>query len=260
MLVCTMGWSQINDHRRAAASSKKASKSNSNSSSGSSNSSGGSGLSSGDLSLLIDACGCLYNVGIPFFSEVVVKGIQNNTTLIKAKRDSLPRIKNLEFSIGYGAFPDADATYIPKLRMQAGLVGTSFRSFITQDKKNPFLMDLLTDYSWQVLEFNYLNREHITIRSGIGALYDTYAKLLVTEIGTSTDIFLKDDMLRINLEARYTPFGEEKFRKELMGRLYLRPSDKDGFHFELFGGGFIGQYSAFPAYWKLELGAGFMLY
>lgn len=273
VFISSLGFSQINDDLRTAAKKKKVStNTSSGGNSGSSGSSGGSygGVSSSDISVLIDACGCLYNTAIPFFSEVVVKGIQKNTRFIKETKDSLPRIKNLEFSLGYGAFPEKEVVYMPKLRLQAGYIGTSFRSFVIQDKVNPFLTDLIAFYSWQVLEYNYVNSKHFTMRSGLGAVYNHYANLMSTEVGTSADFFFSDDKFRVNIEGRITPFGlrdgrralfgDQMFRREVQARFYLRPSDRPKLHPEIFGGAYIANYFNSSTIWKLEAGIGFLLY
>lgn len=263
-----LSYGQINDDLRTASKKKKASSSSGGS--GGSTSSGSSGVSSSDLSLLIDACGCLYNVGVPFFTDVVVKGIQKNTNFIKDNKDSLPRIKNMELSFGYGAYPENEAIYLPKLRLQAGYIGTSFRSYVIQDKANPFLRDLFAFYSWQMLEFNYVNRENFTMRSGVGFVYNDFARLMSLEIGTSADVFFADEKFRVNIEGRITPFGlkdgrrvlfgDQMTRKEILARFYIRPSERGKFHPEIFGGGYITNYFNSLTIWKIEAGVGFMLY
>ena len=259
---------QINDEIRIGADKKT-----SNSGSSSSSSSGSSsGVSSSDLSLLIDACGCLYNVGVPFFSEVLVKGIKNNTKYIKETHDSLPRIKNIQFNLGYGAYPDKEVVYFPKLRLQAGILGTSLRAQIIQDKKNSFLKDFLAFYDWQIVEFNYINTTHVTMRSGFGIVYfpnsSSTKSVVSTDFGTSIDFIFNHEKLRASVEGRITPFDGTKFlsqegtefKKEIGARLYFRPSELKRFKPELFAGGYYQRLFDSADLWKLEAGVGFILY
>jgi hypothetical protein len=255
---------QINDDIRGGASQKKSSSGGGGSSGGSGGGVSGGGTY-GDISLLIDACGCLYNVGVPFFTEVVVKGIKKNTAYIQEHHDTLPRLRNLELNLGYGAFPDKENVYLPRLRMQAGYLGTSFRTMVIQDNKNPFLKDLLAIYDWQMLEFNFLTNKHFTIRAGGGFLYfpnklDPSSSILSPELATSADFFFARDRARASIEGRLTPFGESKTRKEASTRLYVRPWDKNLFRPEIFVGAYYANFFDSADLYKLEAGLGFMLY
>lgn len=253
-----VGFSQTNDDLRTGANKKKNSKNSRNSTySSSSNST----LSNQDISLLLDVIGLAYNLGA-LSSGIVVAGIQRNTDFIQERKDSFPRIKNLEANLGYGFYPDNYASYTPKVRFQAGVFGTSVRAFIRQDKNNTFLTDLWAVYSWQFLELNYLNRKHITIRSGMGVVLNNtdQGNVSSAEFTTGADFFLLDERLRINIESRATPFGEMKFRKEANARVYLRPSPDNKFKLELFAGGYYAQYFDEVNIWSAEAGVGFMLY
>jgi hypothetical protein len=268
-LTFLLSYGQSNDDLRSGAAKKKSSSSSSGGGSSSSGSSGG-GVSSGDLGLLIDACGCLINVAYPFFTEVVIKGIQKNTAYVRENKDSLPRIRNVEFSIGYGAFgvPDSSNIIIPKIRLQSGYIGTSARAYIKQDKYNPFSSDLLVYYDWQMLEINYIRTQHFTMRSGVGlaAFFNTSSpqnRIINFEVGTSGDLFFgEEDKFRANVELRTTFKGRSdlNFRSEALARFYVRPSAGHKFRPELFVGGHYSKYFSEYEIYKLELGAGFMIY
>ena len=177
-----------------------------------------------------------------------------------------------EVNIGYGAYPDKEVVYFPKVRLQYGYLGTSIRTQAIQDKVNPFLSDLLAFYDWQVLEFNYINTKHFTVRSGLGMVYfanKSGAKPIATlEVGTSADYIFRDEQFRASIEARITPFDDLKFltpegyefRKEIGARLYYRPSPDKKFRPELFGGGYYQRLFDTANLWKVEAGIGFMLY
>jgi hypothetical protein len=271
ILGLSVSYAQINDQIRTGASQKSNSGRSSKSSGGSSSRSSG-GSSSGDISLLINMCSCLYNTAIPFFSEVVVKAIKNNTKYIQENHDSLRRIKNIEVNVGYGAFPDKEVVYFPRVRMQAGYIGTSFRAQAIQDKSNPFLTDILAFYDWQVMEFNYINTKHFTMRSGFGLVYfaNTYGAkpVLSLDLGTSADYIFRDEQFRASMELRVTPFDDLRFlssegyefKKEIGARLYYRPSPDKKFRPEIFGGGYYQRIFDVANLWKLEAGVGFMLY
>ena len=268
LLSLFMGFTQSNDDIRGGSKRKKTNTSGS----GNSGSSGGGGsLSSNDIALIIDACGCLYDVGLVFITEVFVKGIQANTRLIEARRDSLPRIKNMELNLGYGFYPDDFAYFTPKIRLQAGVIGTSFRAWARQDRSNPFATNLLSFFDWQILEFNIINRKNYSLRTGMGFMTDPTSRngdgvwdgddlSFYPEITAGTDIFFFNERLRWNLEGRYTPFGEVKPRREASTRFYLRPSDRQPFRPEVFVGGTYTQLFDVPAFGFVEAGVGFMLY
>lgn len=260
LLILIGAFGQINDELRQGSTKRSGAKRTNRSNTPGSTGVGG-GVSAGDIGLLIDACGCLYDVGILFFSDVVVEGVRKNTALIKERRDTLPRIKNLEFNFGYGVFPDSNSTYLPKLRLQAGVIGTSFRALAIQDRQNPFFKDILTFYDWQILEFNVLNTHRTTVRFGGGFSWDGASEFtsIVTEVTAGADVYFGKS-LRWNLEGRYTPFGEIKFRREVNTRLYFRPSDRKKFHFEVFGGALYANYFDAVTLFSAEVGAGFMIY
>jgi hypothetical protein len=274
ILSLSASFAQINDQIRTGASQKsnsgRTSKSSSSSSGSSSSSSGGS--SSGDIALLINMCSCLYSTAIPFFSEVVVKAVQNNTDFVQGNHDSLRRIKNIEVNVGYGAYPDKDVVYFPRVRMQAGYIGTSFRAQAIQDKSNPFLTDITAFYDWQMMEFNYINTKHFTMRSGFGFLYFANTSgskpILSLDLGTSVDYVFRDEQFRASMEVRVTPFDDLRFlskegvefKKEIGARLYYRPSPDKRFKPEIFGGGYYQRILDTANLWKLEAGVGFMLY
>lgn len=255
-------FSQTNDDLRSGSKKKQGS---SRTSSGGSNSGGGGtssggGISANDIGLLIDACGCLYDVGLAFTSEVIIKGIRANTAMIAARKDSFPRIKNLEFNLGYGFYPDPFAYVVPKLRLQAGVIGTSFRASVRLDRTNPFNTDALAYYDWQMLEFNVLNRDFATLRLGMGFMFEGDDINIHGELTAGADIFLFNERIRWNLEGRLTPFGEVKVRKEAFTRVYYRPPNRNKFRPEVFGGFNYNQLFDKYNIWYAEAGVGFMIY
>lgn len=251
-----LSFSQTNDDLRTGANKKKTSKSN-----GSSNPSSNRGISTQEAQLIISSFDLLYNLGL-LSTGIFAKGIKANSEMIRERRDSLPRITNLEVNLGYGFFPDDFASYTPKLRLQGGVFGTSARGFIRQDRSNAFVKDFFTTISWQILEINYLNLDYLTIRSGIGFVYNKAGEggFTSNEIATSADVFLAHDFIRINVEGRITPFGDVKFRKEANARVYIRPANYKKLKIEIFGGGYYSQYFDEFNLWSLEAGVGFMLY
>lgn len=274
ILFCFLGYSQSNDDLRGGSTQRQGSSrtsSGSSGSNGSGSSSSGGGISANDIGLLIDACGCLYDVGLAFTSEVIIKGIKANTAMIAARRDSFPRIKNMELNLGYGFYPDPFAYAVPKLRLQAGVLGTSFRGWIRLDRTNPFSTDALAYYDWQILEFNVLTRKHATLRFGGGFMFDATTRNrngqyekddlnLYAEITAGADLFFLEDKIRWNLEGRITPFGESKVRKEAFTRVYYRTPNRNRFRPEVFGGANYTQLFDRFNIWYIEAGVGFMIY
>jgi len=257
------GFAQTNDDLRSGSHKQKATK---KSSSGSNNRS--SNNSSGDLGLALDACACLLDNGALFLFEALVSGIgsgiRSNTDLVRAKKESLPRIKNLEFNLGYGFFPDDNSvSYVPKLRLQSGVFGTSFRAFINQDQENPFIRDLFATFDWQVLELNFLTREAVTLRAGAGFSYLNFSKSFNSEFTAGGDIFFLDDF-RFNFEGRITPFSTIKLRREASGRVYFSPRQHKKLRLEIFGGAYITEFffndESPVSFWSTEIGAGFMIF
>ena len=258
IFILGLSFSQTNDDLRTGANKKKTSKTSSGSTTSSSSN---TGTSIQHIQLLLNAVELLYNVGL-LTSGVAGRGIKKNSEMIRARIDSFPRIMNMELNLGYGFFPDNYASFTPKLRLQGGIFGTSVRGFIRQDRNNAFVKDFFTTASWQILELNYLNRKHVTLRTGMGFVYNKTSEggVASSEIATSADFFIADELLRFNIEGRITPFGEVNFRKEVNARIYLRPTEHKKIKLEVFGGGYYTNlFDEFDIY-SIEAGVGIMIY
>lgn len=255
ILIISLSFSQTNDDLRTGANKKKTSKTSDNTTSNNNN------TSTLEEQLIISALDILSEV-IFSSTDIFEAGIKANSEMIRKRRDSLPKIINLEANLGYGFYPDNFASYTPKIRFQGGVLGTSARGFIRQDRSNAFVKDFFTTISWQMLEINYLNLDFLTVRSGIGFVYNKTAEggFASNEIATSADVFLAKEFIRVNVEGRITPFGEIKFRKEANARIYIRPASYKKLKLEIFGGGYYSQYFNEFNLWALEAGVGFMLY
>ena len=230
----------------------------------SSGSSGGAGLSLDPL----DACGCtgdpvldLAIIGVVAIGVGIVWGIQENTAYIKKNHAELPRLKNAEFNLRTGVSTRGNGVVMPQLRLQAGVLGASFRSHHFMES-NPSVLTRFETVNDVQLEFNVVNTKSVTARFGGGMVFKQFAQneIVLPEFTIGTDIFLLEDKLRYSLEGRSAFRGGGTVRSEINSRIHYRPWISEMAHFEVFTGATYYNFYSRDQLFTFELGTGLMIY
>jgi hypothetical protein len=190
------------------------------------------------LNSCVNMLGC-FQTSFNLFGEVLKLGEVVGVAFLKHQenlvdtQDQNPKILSCEFlpSVAYDF--DKNITFLPRLRLNWGLLSTDLRynQLTTLNEGDYATID------WQAVELNIFSRRAFYLRLGTGLSYETYNKIGFNEHSLSADI-LFTEKLSGDFEARFSHDGLTKIfpRTEGSFRLSQQISRKKHTQLEVFMG------------------------